>query len=64
MTSVLISSVRKGLCDSYQNQHIKSTPDFYEQIVDSVLDSATALKIDGDESTSSGEDDDDDFKVQ
>ena len=33
VTSVLISSVRKGLCDSYQNQHIKSTPDFYEQIV-------------------------------
>ena len=32
VTSVLISSVRKGLCDSYQNQHIKSTPDFYEQI--------------------------------
>ena len=32
MTSVLISSVRKGLCDSYQNAHIKSTPDFYEQI--------------------------------
>ena len=63
VTSVLISSVRKGLCDSYQNQHIKSTPDFYEQIVDSVLDSVTALKIDGDESTSSGEDDDDDFKV-
>jgi len=32
VTSVLISSVRKGLCDSYQNAHIKSTPDFYEQI--------------------------------
>lgn len=32
VTSVLISSVRKGLCDSYSNAHIKSTPDFYEQI--------------------------------
>ena len=38
VTDTLISSVRKGLCEDYaEGAHLKSLPDFYEQIVDTAL---------------------------
>jgi len=57
VTDTLISSVRKGLCEDYaEGAHLKSLPDFYEQIVDTALD--TNGKIDGTESNITDDDDD------
>ena len=59
VTDNLISSVRKGLCDDYKDGgHLKSQPDFYEQIVDSVLDATANEKHDGNESSITDDEDD------
>ena len=46
VTDTLISSVRKGFCEDYaEGAHLKSLPDFYEQIVDTALGMFQNFKI-------------------
>ncbi|CBY32575.1 unnamed protein product [Oikopleura dioica] len=63
VTDTLIASVKQGACEDFQTDEgiMKSAPDIYEQLVDSVLDSSPAEPVALEYSSSTSTDDDENF---